>query len=86
PNPFSGRLHVRFSQAVRSAAIDVFDVIGRRIARTTTDDVSTTLFTWDGEFSDGTSMPSGVYLFRVQAESVDGSRVSHSAIAVKIPS
>ncbi|MEZ4649390.1 MAG: FG-GAP-like repeat-containing protein [Candidatus Eisenbacteria bacterium] len=70
PNPFRGATAIRFQLAEASPVrIEVLDVTGR-LVRTLTDaafGAGAHQVPWDGRNADGSEMPSGVYLYRVQA-------------------
>jgi len=77
PNPFNPRTTLAFSLPVEThARLSVFDVSGRRIATL----VDTSLpagrheFVWDGRDGRGTSVASGVYLYRLEAGPISETR------------
>lgn len=62
PNPFDASAEIRFSAPAGAARVDVYDVLGRRLATPFDGTVS------DGETSvsiDGTGLPAGPYFVRV---------------------
>lgn len=67
PNPFRGHLTLEFTtpRAAR-VAIEVFDVLGRRVRRVLDGIVQPGRHTqvWKGDDNDGRSLPAGVYLVR----------------------
>jgi hypothetical protein len=70
PNPFAGT--TKFVVGLPRASdvtVDVFDVAGRRVGRRTFSDVALgwQTLTFDGRASDGRSLASGVYFYRVTA-------------------
>ena len=70
PNPFNPTTEISFSLADRSAVrLTVYNVLGQ-VVRTLTNEVmlpGTHSFTWDGKNSMGASVPSGVYLYSLNA-------------------
>lgn len=73
PNPTSGetvfRIGLQTSQATSPAAIAIYDVEGRLIRRlTTTLQLGSATIAWDGRGDDGTSLPTGVYAYRLEVE------------------
>jgi len=67
PNPFRGHLTLEFTAPRTSrVAIEVFDILGRRVRRVLDDMVEPGRHThiWKGDDNDGRSLPAGVYLVR----------------------
>ncbi len=70
PNPFSEEVSIRLALPTPSAlSIEVFDVGGRRLWRTTAGpaEPGTRSFRWDGRDEHGAAVPPGLYLVRAQA-------------------
>jgi hypothetical protein len=69
PNPMRSSATVDF-EGVRSAVIDVTDVLGSTIMST----VATGDWKWNGRMSTGAIAPAGTYFVRIQGESTNGER------------
>jgi len=72
PNPFNPETSISFD-ITRSGAhvtVEVFDLLGRKIVTLFNENVraGTHTVVWDGTGRNGSSLPSGVYLYRVTAE------------------
>lgn len=70
PNPSAGTVTIEFTlPEALSIELDVFDVLGRRVARLDEGErgPGTHTLTWDGLLAHGTPAASGVYLVRLQA-------------------
>ncbi len=81
-NPFAGDVLLRYSLPRESAAaIDIFDVNGRRVRRLLDGSApaGNHLLTWDGKSDAGEILPGGVYLARLRAGGE-----SHSAKLVRV--
>jgi len=70
PNPSSSRRTIRFALPQReSVVLDVFDVVGRRVATLAEGefDAGVTAIPWDGRSDDGGRVPAGTYFLRLRA-------------------
>jgi hypothetical protein len=77
PNPFNPTTEIRFSVPRAShVRLDIYDIMGRTV-RTVLDEtkaVGTYQVTFDGRSSDGTPLATGVYFYRLTADSFSQSR------------
>jgi hypothetical protein len=83
PNPFSTEVTVQLSfPRAAAAALDVFDVTGRSVARLLRGRVTagTRLVRWDGRDGAGRRVGSGVYFLRLD---VDGRRWTRRVLHVR---
>ncbi len=70
PNPFNPQTRITFELPVASnVRLMVYDVLGREVARLAAGSypAGTHAVTWDGRDATGASVPSGVYLYRIEA-------------------
>ncbi len=70
PNPFTGSTRLRFDlPAAGSAKLDIYDVSGRLVRRLVDGALAAGSheITWDGRASGAEPLPSGVYLYRLEA-------------------
>jgi hypothetical protein len=70
PNPFNPTTAIAFNLPLRShVTIDVFNLLGRRVATLTDEDYSAGnhTVTWDGTSSDGHTVSTGIYMYRIEA-------------------
>jgi len=68
PNPFNPRTSISFGLPEKSAvSLDIYDLLGRKIARIIDDemDAGQHAITWDGKDSNGSSVSSGIYFYRL---------------------
>jgi flagellar hook assembly protein FlgD len=78
PNPFNPRTTIRY-HLPQAAAVDisVLDLAGRRVVRLVRgerQESGTHYIEWDGRDHRGRMAPAGVYLYRLQAGSLDETR------------
>ncbi len=70
PNPLSEQTTIRFSlpQATRVRLV-VYDVLGRSVTTLVNGEkgIGNYIIRWDGRDASGTPLPSGMYLYRIQA-------------------
>jgi hypothetical protein len=75
PNPFNLKTTITCSMpAACKIRLTIYDLSGRRV-RTFTDDCQTSgyrSFDWDGTNDEGETVASGIYLYRMEAEPVEG--------------
>jgi hypothetical protein len=70
PNPFNPVTTIKYSVPSRSlVSIEVFNIVGRKVRTlvNTSRAAGNHIVTWDGNDSDGQSVSTGVYLYRLQA-------------------
>ncbi len=70
PNPFNPTTSIGFDLPRRSrVTIEIFNLLGQRIARLTDEEypAGSHRVTWNGTSSDGQSVPTGIYLYRLEA-------------------
>lgn len=70
PNPFNPSTSIAFDLPQRShVTIEIFNLLGQRVARLIDEDypAGSHIVTWDGMSSDGQSVPTGIYLYRLKA-------------------
>jgi hypothetical protein len=70
PNPFNGRTEISFTLAVPSDVnLSVFDIAGRLVSAQTFAGLDAGHHTihWDSRLPDGSELPSGIYLYKLQA-------------------
>jgi len=70
PNPFNGTSQIRFSLSATShVSLTVYDLLGKEIAILVDEQLSagTHLRRWDGYDTDGESVSSGIYFYRLEA-------------------
>jgi len=75
PNPFNPRTSVHYSVPQRSVVtIKVYDLLGREIVTLVNEDKAPGYYStqWNSRNSSGVQSASGVYLYRMEARSVDG--------------
>ncbi len=73
PNPFNPQTTIRFAlPEAATARLTVYDLLGREVATLFAGDLPAGTFTatWDGRDAAGAPVPSGVYLYRMQAGSI----------------
>jgi hypothetical protein len=74
PNPFNPQTTLRFTLP-RTEAVElaIYDLAGRRVRTLLRGDLpaGAAALTWDGSDDDGRSQPSGVYVARLRAASLD---------------
>ena len=71
PNPFNGQTRISFQvQEPGSANLEIYDILGRRIAAYDQGYVQPGIhnFIWDGKDQDGNGLSSGVYFYRLTYE------------------
>lgn len=81
PNPSNGPVQFRFTlrdtAATRMAQLDIYDVQGRRIDQLPVElSIGTGAVTWDGRGQGGTSLPTGIYVWRLAATDSSGGFLS----------
>ncbi len=72
PNPFNPETQIRYTVAKPGrVTIEVFDLLGRRVAILLDQEqqAGTHLVSWNGKDSGGSAVASGVYFYRMQADS-----------------
>ena len=77
PNPFNPTTNVAFALPVASQVeLSVFNVLGQKVATVVNGEypAGNHTVTWDGTNSDGGSVSSGVYFYRIQAEGFSETR------------
>jgi hypothetical protein len=77
PNPFNPSTVISFTLPTQSrVTLDVFNVLGRRVATLVDDDLSVGehYVTWSGEDSDGKRVASGVYFYRLSTDAFTQTR------------
>jgi Ca-activated chloride channel family protein len=81
PNPFNPETSIRFDlPATGFVVISVYDINGRLIRVLLRESRSAGSYSvkWDGRDSLGNSVPSGIYVFRMEVRSADGRRFTQS--------
>jgi hypothetical protein len=76
PNPFNPSTVIRYSVPTQSSvSLKIFSILGQEIATLVNEikDVGSFNVEWDGRNQFGSQIASGVYLYRLEAEAVDGS-------------
>jgi flagellar hook assembly protein FlgD len=76
PNPFNPTTNIVFNVAAdANVAVRVYDMLGREVATLVNGFYSAGKFitTWDATNSLGQTVASGIYLYRIDAQPVDGS-------------
>lgn len=81
PNPSNGPVTFRFtlrdSAATRSAVLDIYDVQGRKIDQLPVElTIGSGAVTWNGRGQGGTSLPTGIYVWRLAATDSSGGFLS----------
>ena len=72
PNPTRGEVTIRYGAPLHgTATIEIFDVLGRRVATLTERRPSARSTTWDARQEDGRVLPPGVYLVRLTGKARD---------------
>ena len=77
PNPFNPSTNIRFElNKSQSVSLIVYDITGREIAVLTNDilDAGSHSFMWEGQDTFGNLMPTGMYLYRLENESITETR------------
>lgn len=70
PNPFNPATNIRFTIPVpHQVSLTVFNVVGQRVAALTNEylEAGTHTIPWNGIADNGMVVPSGIYIFRIQA-------------------
>jgi hypothetical protein len=70
PNPFNGRTELSFELAEEAdVALSIFDISGRRISSAAYPGMAAGAHTilWDSKSAEGIELPSGIYLYKIQA-------------------
>ena len=68
PNPFNPRTSISFGLPQKSTvSLDIYDLLGRKIAKIIDGELGAGqhLITWNGEDSNGSSVSSGIYFYRL---------------------
>jgi hypothetical protein len=77
PNPFNPSTMIKFSLPVRSYVnLSIFNVLGQKVV-TVADDIFEAGYhtvNWDGQDSNGRQVSSGIYIYRIQADTFADSR------------
>ena len=79
PNPFNPTTTIAYSVPERSyISIDVFNVLGQRVRTLINREQPAGTYTiiWDGADDRGTALATGVYLYRLTAETAGGAHVA----------
>lgn len=84
PNPSRGAVALALSRALSEVAVEVFDVLGRRVAVFSHADRGTVHLDWDGRAADGASLPAGVYVVRARGLTSKHEEVSRSIPIVRL--
>jgi len=74
PNPFNPQTTIRFDiQAPAQVNLSVYNTLGQKITSLVNSDYSTGSFTatWDGNYQNGTSAASGIYIYHLQVTGAD---------------
>jgi hypothetical protein len=82
PNPFNPGTLLRYSLKIRSRVLlKIFDLLGREIITLAdgVEEAGVRSVEWDGRSADGSRMAGGVYIYQIEAQSVDGSPQSFRA-------
>ncbi len=67
PNPFRDEVTVEVeAPAGEAVTVEIFDVLGRRVATLAEGARATTRFTWDGRSENGQALAAGIYFVRVR--------------------
>ena len=77
PNPFNPSTTIRFGlPAAASVRLTVYDALGREVARLVNGDMGAgyQVVTWNSTNTDGARVASGVYFYRLQAQSAGGDK------------
>lgn len=75
PNPFNPSTTIRYDIAQRSrVTIAVYNLLGQQVVVLVHDEKSPGRYTevWRGNNDEGSQVASGVYFYRIQAQSIDG--------------
>ncbi len=70
PNPFNPSTSIAFDLPQRShVTIEIFNLLGQKVARLADEEypAGSHTVTWSGMSSDGQSVPTGIYLYRLEA-------------------
>jgi len=81
PNPSNGPIQFRFtlrdSAATRTALLDIYDIQGRKIDQLPVElTIGSGAVTWNGRGQGGTSLPTGIYVWRLAATDSSGGFLS----------
>ena len=83
PNPTRGEVTISYGAPLQGTAnIEVFDVLGRRVATLTESQPMARSTTWDAHQEDGRVLPSGVYFVRLTGNAGDKTHIHTRPLVV----